>query len=105
MAFLPNLAPVRATSTTYDYGTALDIQITPNPAMSEIEIQLPAQSSTTYRIDIFDTQGHTVYSHEDFRAPQGQALRVPVQSWSPGAYYVRITTPKGISMQKMMVVR
>ena len=84
-----------------DYTTK--IQLFPNPANNEVNIQLPAAVSKSTPVEMFDTYGKSVYQ-SSFKAGE-QIKTVSTTELTGGVYFIQLITPDGnIARRKVMVV-
>ena len=63
------------------------VSLTPNPAGSEVRIEIPAELSSGWEIEVMDLNGRVVASRN------GKGLHdqtFPLQGWVPGVYVIRI---------------
>lgn len=80
-----------------DLGAELQIELHPNPASHQVEVtsSLPMNS-----LEIVDVTGRVVGSH----VPVSQnAVTLDVSPLAPGLYHLRILTPLGLTVKKLMV--
>ncbi|HEU5291042.1 MAG TPA: T9SS type A sorting domain-containing protein, partial [Cyclobacteriaceae bacterium] len=84
-----------------DYVTK--IQLFPNPANHEVNIQLPAAVTKSTPVEMFDTYGKTVYQ-SSFKAGE-QIKTISTSELTSGVYLIQLSTPDGkIARRKIMVV-
>lgn len=74
---------------------ALDFQICPNPARSQINLSVSASDS---RVELFDTMGRPVFSS---RLVQGENHLYP--TLLPGIYWVQVTAPPFYRQSRVLV--
>ncbi|MFI5148399.1 MAG: T9SS type A sorting domain-containing protein [Bacteroidia bacterium] len=78
---------------------AFDFGLYPNPASTEVNIQISGfRFGTLYMCDIIDLPGREVY-HSSLK--ESQSI-FPIADLAPGIYLVRISSPEGIRMQKLI---
>lgn len=103
---ISSLAPYGNPTSVHTYGTAVAIQVAPNPTTAEITVRFAPTTAGAYSIDMFDMQGKQVISRTGASTTTTeQAVSIPIPHIPAGAYYVRLTTPKGIAMEKIIVER
>lgn len=79
------------------------ISLYPNPAQSELNIDLVSKNSTNAQIEIIDLAGRTI-SYQNKTIINGQnTIRLDVSSLNTGLYVIKITSSEGVFMQKFMV--
>jgi hypothetical protein len=67
----------------------------PNPFGENLELRYELIKSAMVRIDVFDILGKTIYeSPQGFKEKGEHQLTIPTQ-WTPGTYYIRLSTPSG----------
>ena len=84
-------------------NSKFEIKIYPNPATSDVTIELinPSAHSNDNAITVavIDMQGRTVVA----AMPVNSSILIPRSSLAPGAYFVRCTGPSGTSVTKLIV--
>lgn len=69
---------------------------TRNPFTDVLELKYRLDKSAMVRIDVFDLLGRAVYAEGQRYKQDGEyMLSLQAKSWSPGSYYVRLSTPSG----------
>ena len=93
--------------TLSDKGTLIqDVEFTvyPNPAESELHIQLPERIFyETVSVTVSDISGRIVY--HDNRLSGQTTITIPLNSVKPGVYLVRVSNPSVFGVKKVMIVR
>jgi len=72
----------------------VDINVYPNPTLGEVTIEALEMS----HVELFDTEGRRL---QDYLA-NGDKLQINLNKLSSGMYYLRIHTPKGVTIQKIV---
>ena len=86
-----------------DPDYAKKINLFPNPANHEVNIQLPAAVSKATPVAMFDTYGRMVYEGA-FKTGE-QTKTVSTTELAGGIYFIQISTPDGnIARRKVMVI-
>ncbi len=80
-----------------------DINLYPNPAKSEIFLQLPGDLSTDVTVQIVDLQGRQVYSQK-VRADETTLLPIEVKKFNPGMYLLIVQKEGKYVTSKRFVV-
>lgn len=76
------------------------INIYPNPASNQLNINLPSLLEGEYTIDVFNVLGKKIFS----KNTSGQNNKIPVLDWDDGVYLIKITSEKeGKSITKKFV--
>ena len=84
-----------------DYGSR--INLFPNPANQEVNVQLPASVAKVTPVQMMDTYGRIVY--ESSFAPGERTKTVNTSELSGGVYIFQISTPEGsVARRKIMVI-
>lgn len=79
------------------------INLFPNPANQEVNIELPAAVTRNTPVLMFDTYGRAVF--ESSFAPGERAKKVDTTELAGGMYIIQISTPEGnVARKKIMVV-
>lgn len=69
---------------------------TRNPFTDVLELKYRLSKSGMVRIDVYDLLGRAVYAEGQGYKQDGESvLSLQAKSWSPGSYYVRLSTPNG----------
>lgn len=98
---IPLLTSIRSSG----IGEHIALTTSPNPATAEITLRFQPTTAGAYSIDMFDTHGRSVFARTGTSTATEQVLTIPTTHLPIGAYYVRLTTAKGISMKKIIVER
>jgi hypothetical protein len=84
-----------------DYGSK--VQLFPNPANHELNIQLPMAVNKSTRVEMYDTYGKSVYQGS-FKAGE-QIKTISTTELTSGVYLIQMNTPAGdIVRRKVMVI-
>ena len=69
---------------------------TRNPFADVLELKYRLAKSGMVRIDVYDLLGRAVYAEgQGYKQDGEHVLSLQAKSWSPGRYYVRLSTPSG----------
>ena len=69
---------------------------TRNPFTDVLELKYRLSKSGMVRIDVYDLLGRAVYGEgQGYKQDGKYMLSLQAKSWSPGSYYVRLSTPSG----------
>ena len=69
---------------------------TRNPFTDILELKYRLAKSGMVRIDVYDLLGRALYAEGQGYKQDGEyVLSLQAKSWSPGSYYVRLSTPNG----------
>ena len=91
-------APVQVIQTLTAEQVALTgLQVFPNPATQLVRIAHPGFTGAS-QVTIMDAHGRTVWSGRMF----GAGFSVDVSNWSPGLYAVRLITPDGAEIVRLV---
>ena len=71
-----------------------DIRLYPNPTLSVVNVEAEAMS----RLELYDNEGRRL---ADFTA-EGDKISIDLTGYSTGVYYIRIHTPSGVTIQKVI---
>ncbi len=89
-------------------GSSEGITVSPNPAAGDIDVSiapLKGEDGISYRLEIVDVVGKSVYSADGRFEADRSIERVKTEGWANGTYYVRITTEKGTRTSAVTVKR
>jgi N-acetylmuramoyl-L-alanine amidase len=87
------------TSATNDLEEQYDIQISPNPAHSVIQLNLSSQRTGKLSIQIVNTLGQMVYSEN---TTIGEQSIIDVSGWSNGVYFLNVNDGRGMVSRKIV---
>jgi len=74
--------------------TNADIKVYPNPTLGEVTIEAEQMS----HVELYDTEGRRL---QDYYA-NSDKLHINLNHLSTGMYYLRIHTPNGVTIQKVV---
>ena len=84
---------------TTEFNKENFVKMYPNPATNQITISFKEKQSTPFSIEITDFVGKKIIS-KSFENQNDTTL--PIESFSKGIYFVKISTKKGESIQKII---
>ncbi len=87
------------TSATNDLEEQYNIQISPNPAHSAIQLNLNSQRTGKLSIQIVNTLGQVVYSEN---TTIGVQSIIDVSGWSNGVYFLNVNDGQGMVSRKIV---
>lgn len=91
---------VGATSSLGDPEVSTTMEVYPNPARSQITIQMDKPHPAGSAIRLFNSNGQPVRYLEDIRSSQ---LQMNVGELSRGVYYLQVTNPNGMIVKKVLL--
>ena len=91
--------PTKSTSGINDIEMDRAIDLFPNPATTNFNIQLK-NSSRTLRISMFDITGNCVYKGVNYNKSE---VNIDIKAFSKGLYMVSIETDTGIETKKLLI--
>ena len=71
-----------------------DIRVYPNPTTDRVTVETPGMS----RVELYDNEGRRL---EDYTV-DGDIFRLSLAHLSSGMYYLRVHTPRGVTIQKVV---
>lgn len=81
----------------------LNLEIYPNPAQSNINLQYFLNGNMEVSIQLVDILGHAVSSRTSYQQVSGiQTENISIENLEAGIYMVRLVTPQGIGIQKFV---
>ena len=89
------LAKLSGSALTASNTASLPAIIYPNPATSQVNVQLRDFSNGQYNISLFDERGRMVYSSSYNVTVLSSNLKVPLRALAAGIYHLRLTGPDG----------
>jgi CHRD domain/Secretion system C-terminal sorting domain len=91
-----------STSATNDLAEQYNIQISPNPAQSVIQLNLSSQRTGKLSIQIVNTLGQVVYSENTTNRTGDFQSTIDVSGWSNGVYFLNINDGQGMVSRKIV---
>ncbi len=81
------------------------IQVAPNPAAGLTTLTYTLPQAGTATLELLDLTGRTVYTAFQGKSQEAGTYSesVSVQTWAPGIYFCRLTTPTGAFSQRLVV--
>jgi hypothetical protein len=82
----------------------LDLAGHPNPFSDELQLSFTLPIAQAYTLAVYDAQGRLVQQLSKGQAEAGQAqqLAVPTHTYAADLYLVRLTTPTGSQLLKLL---
>jgi len=76
----------------------------PNPFADELRLSFALPTAQAYSLALYDAQGRLVQQLASGQAEAGQAqqVEVPTRTYAAGLYLVRLTTPSGTQLLKLI---
>lgn len=71
----------------------LDVQVYPNPSKTIVNIERGSDSQGELQLSIYNLQQDLVY--QTHLLPNEMGVGIPVESWSPGIYWLKIWDHSG----------
>lgn len=75
----------------------------PNPAVSDITVEISADEEQTISAEIVDLTGRTVYTDQIHHAGGTQKHTISVNDFAKGVYFLNMNTSNGKNVQKFIV--
>jgi hypothetical protein len=100
-------ATYREEATTVDLAeTGGKLKVYPNPAVSEVTVELELQQAALVSVSLFDLSGRAVGSRiaDQFMAPGQGTLQLPLQGVTPGTYLLK-TRIDGRVHTELLIIR
>lgn len=82
-----------------------DIQLYPNPGLTEITIALPNQNINGYEFALFDLRGICVLANTAFRLKNENSVTFDASNTPNGIYFLRIRSDNRISILRVIIRR
>lgn len=82
-------------------GKMASLQISPNPAVDKVQIELPLLSKNDIQLQVTDVTGKIVLK-QDYRS-EGQSITFSVSDWAKGLYLVQMTGDNWRAASKLSV--
>ncbi|MDB5232250.1 MAG: type sorting protein [Chitinophagaceae bacterium] len=101
-AFLAKLSGSALTASNTQPQPAI---IYPNPASSQVNVQLKEFTNGAYNLALFDERGRLVYSSVYNVTVLSSNLKVPLRGLASGVYHLRLTDPAGTIVIKNKIVK
>ncbi len=80
------------------------LQVQPNPIQNDVlEIKLNFEKNTNANVTVFDMTGK-VLDFQSFKNIRDNSVSIPVNSLSPGEYFVRVSTEEGTQTKKFIKI-
>jgi hypothetical protein len=86
-----------------EIATDLEVRLYPNPAITEITIDLGLYSGKMNKLEVFNLQGHTIYIKELGNSDTG-FLTLDVSNFTSGLYGIRLISPEMDMISKRFVI-
>ncbi|MEP7234340.1 MAG: T9SS type A sorting domain-containing protein, partial [Ignavibacteriota bacterium] len=95
---------VNAVEPTANNSNDLSIHITPNPATSKAIISYSLPERSFVKLELCDQLGRTLQIFSSERQGKGEhSLNVDFDGIGSGVYFVRLTTPNGNAVEKIVI--
>lgn len=101
--FLLQLKLHISTTKVDELSDRLHVDIHPNPANDLLNIDLGADNGEIKQVAMDDIIGRTVVNYAGNHL--GNKLALDVSDLPPGSYFLRIKTPKGVAIKKVLIAR
>jgi hypothetical protein len=76
---------------------SMKFQLTPNPTTSNALISV--FGATVVSVEVHDVLGRRIFRRDGINASEAE---LPSGSWSPGAYFIRVQTDRGMRTAKLI---
>lgn len=83
---------------------ASELRIFPNPAQTQVTVELPGQAAAWRFVELLDAQGRTVAAPQAAPAA-GSRFTMGLEGVAPGAYLVRLVTEAGTFTRRLIIAR
>ncbi|HUQ97654.1 MAG TPA: T9SS type A sorting domain-containing protein, partial [Chitinophagaceae bacterium] len=80
-----------------------EIQVYPNPAHSQVMVQLPALPVQKRLVQLYTAAGQQVYAKE-ITTTRNETLKIPVQNLAPGVYWLHISSRNNKLIVKKLLI-
>lgn len=81
----------------------IEASIFPNPAYTQIQVNLNAQKTRNYSLKLLASDGVTVYTESSQAETENIQFKIDVSSYARGIYVLQIITEKGSTYQKVIL--
>ncbi|MCX7607578.1 MAG: T9SS type A sorting domain-containing protein [Bacteroidia bacterium] len=92
-----------ATSLSPAKESLSEVRISPSPAQGVLSILGEKASDVPLQVEIFNASGRRIYTHVESTLPGGFKIEIPVASWAPGVYFVRLIAGDATIARPFMV--
>lgn len=96
--WLLHLTPSTATATTAQLAS-LRLHVFPNPASSQVKLELTQASTTPHNLTVFDLQGRVILTARF----TGRHHILSTSTWANGSYFVQVQSDQRVYMQRVIV--
>jgi hypothetical protein len=81
-----------------------DLVLLPNPAQDQVKLLLPSEVSdkSNVSVQLFNTLGQALYTRNINAAQLNQGLTIDLNSFSKGAYLIKVITLEGEWIERLM---
>jgi hypothetical protein len=93
------LTPAQPTATAAAKA-AFAPQLYPNPATTQVRVEIPVAADASATLTVFDLQGRLVRR----LAVRGRTHTLDTSAWANGSYFVKVESGKAVSTQRLVVV-
>lgn len=93
--------PYKSTSKSQTALNKLKFNIFPNPASEFVTIDFSEVQSEIVKIELLNTAGKQIYTN--YIKPKLNYVKIPVDNFPSGVYFVRVSTDKKSSFKKLIV--
>ncbi|UOQ71495.1 alpha-amylase family glycosyl hydrolase [Hymenobacter cellulosilyticus] len=98
--WLLRLVPAQTLSTAGAH-TAFAPQLFPNPAASQVRLELGASFAATSTVQVYDLQGRLLHT----ASFSGPSRTLNTSAWAEGVYFLRVQSGAGVSTQRLLIAR
>jgi hypothetical protein len=75
-------------------------QLYPNPAATQVRLEIPGAATAKVRLTVYDLQGRVVQKV----STTGNAHTLDTSLWTNGTYFVKVEAAAGVSTQRLVVL-
>ncbi len=94
--------PVEVVNNEEIVNNTLSVDVSPNPAVDDLNINMVSNFNSTIEIQVLDLQGRIVTTRKDRIANGVNQVSMDVSSLSTGAYVIKIEHEKGSELRKII---
>lgn len=86
-------------------AASLGLTVGPNPARGPVTVRYTLGAAATVRLRVVDVRGREVWAVDAARSAGAHADRLDTSGLAPGVYAVRLDTPGGGAVRRLVVAR